>query len=148
MVSIPPARTKVFIGYSRADAKYLERLHKQLTFYERMGVIETWDDTKIVAGAAWRKEIEKAIESARVAILLVSADFLASKFIAEDVLPPLLAAAKTEGTIIIPVILSACAFKESALSQFQAINRPEKPLSGMSRNDKEKIWAEIATRVN
>jgi hypothetical protein len=45
------------------------------------GVSETNSDKMIIPGDKWRKEIQSAIESAKIAILLISADFLASDFI-------------------------------------------------------------------
>lgn len=142
-----PERTKVFISYSHKDTKHLDRLHVFLAPYERDRLLEFWDDTKIDPGTIWREQIEIAIESAKVAILLVSADFLASKFIAEKELPRLLAAAKQEGATILPVILSPCGFDESTLSQFQALNPPTKPLSKMNRNDKDETWLRVARVV-
>src|SRR6266496_1220544 len=129
-------RTDVFISYSHEDAKYLKRLKTHLAFYERNGLLSVWEDTKLAPGSDWRTEIEEAIKKTRIAILLVSADFLASKFIAENELAPLLAAAKTEDTIIIPVILSACAFQATELAQFQAQNKPSNPIDSMRKSDK------------
>jgi hypothetical protein len=142
-----PVRTKVFICYNRRDARHLARLHVHLAYYKRRGLLDVWDDTKVLPGGLWREEINLALLCARVAILLVSADFLASRFIAEYELPPLLAAARTGGTIILPVILSPCRFTDSELSQFQAVNSPSKPLISMSLNDKESIWDRIAENV-
>ena len=66
------------------------------------------------------------------AVLLVSADFLASDFIADNELPPLLVAAENEGVIILPVIVSPCLFTNvPALARFQAVNLPSKPLSAL-----------------
>jgi hypothetical protein len=139
--------TKVFISYSHKDKKYLDRLHAHLIDLERKGMIDLWSDTKIPAGANWRNEIENAIQSAKVAILLISADFLASKFVTESELPLLLTNAKAEGTVILPVILSPCSFKYSELSQFQAINDPSNPLTSMSYNQKEELWTKVAETI-
>lgn len=52
-----------------------------------LGEVERWDDTLIDPGSNWREEIKVAIESAKVAILIVSADFLASDFIVNNEIP-------------------------------------------------------------
>ncbi len=148
MTTNSATRTKVFISYSHKDAKYLQRLQTHFAHYERMGLVDVWDDTKLPPGTLWQEEIKNVITLTRVAILLVSADFLASQFIAENELPPLLAAAQTEGATIIPVILSACAFEASALAQFRAINSPSKPLNSIGLDEKEKIWATVARIVS
>ncbi|MCK5873826.1 MAG: TIR domain-containing protein [Alcanivoracaceae bacterium] len=141
-------RKKVFISYSHKDKSYLDRLSVHLKPLEKKGLIESWSDTRISAGELWRKEIEKALKQSQVAILLVSADFLASDFIVENELPPLLEAASTDGATIIPVILKPCRFsRESSIAKFQAINSPEEPLSGSDEHESELIYDAIAQRV-
>ena len=90
-------RTQVFVSYSHVDSEYLARLRVHLRPFERKNLVDVWSDAKVKAGQRWRKEIEDAIGRAAVAILLVSADFLASDFVAENELPPLLKAAQGEG---------------------------------------------------
>jgi hypothetical protein len=136
--------TKVFVSYSHKERKHLERLQVHLKDLERKGRIDLWSDTKIVPGANWREEIKRAIETASVGVLLVGADFLASQFIAEDELPPLLKAAETRGTVILSVILSPCGFDFSPLPQFQAANDPSKPLTKMNSHQKEELWNKVA----
>jgi len=78
------ATPRVFISYSRADRKWLERLQVHLRPLIRTSIADVWDDGRIQAGDAWRVEIRKAIEAATVAVLLVSADFLASDFVESE----------------------------------------------------------------
>lgn len=141
-------RTKIFISYSHQDAAWLERLQVHLRPLERDSGADVWADTKIQSGARWREEIERALESAAVAILLVSADFLGSDFIARNELPPLLKAAEEEGAVILPIILSHSGFmRHEALSQFQAFNDPSKPLLNMSRGKQEAVLEKVAERI-
>lgn len=140
-------RTKVFISYCHRDVKYFARLQVHLAFFKRDELVDIWDDTRILPGSLWNEEINEALLCAKVAILLISADFLASRFIANIELPSLLAAAQSEGAVILPVILSPCRFPDSELSQFQAVNNPSKPLTGMNFNDKERVWDKLSETV-
>lgn len=141
-------RTKIFISYSHEDSVWLERLRVHLKPLERDFGAEVWEDTRIQSGARWREEIERALESAAVAILLVSADFLASDFIATNELPPLLKAAEDEGTVILPIIINHSGFtRHAALSQFQAFNSPSKPLLDLSKGKQAAILEKVAERV-
>ncbi|MFO1430297.1 MAG: tetratricopeptide repeat protein [Candidatus Competibacteraceae bacterium] len=139
-------RTNVFISYSHQDKKWLERLQVHLKPLEREGRLDRWDDTRIQPGANWREEIRGAIAAAKVAVLLISADFLASDFIATDELPPLLAAAQQDGVKILPVIVAPSLFaKTPALAQFQAVNPPNKPLAGLRRQaEQDEILVRVA----
>ena len=143
-MSSQPGRTKVFISYSHHDDKYLKRLAVHLEPYRRSGAIEIWSDTQIQPGALWRDEVANAIATTKVAILLVSADFLASKFIAEHELPPLLAAAQTEGAVILPVVVGACNYDDSDLAPFQAINAPSRAIARLSPAKRDEEWAKVA----
>src|ERR1043166_5499917 len=138
----------VFISYSHRDKRWLDRLLVHLKPLERAGIIVPWEDTRIRAGERWRKEIEDAIAAARVAVLLVSADFLASDFIAKDELPPLLAAAKANGLIVIPVIVSPCRYDQTpALGSLQSINPPSKALSRLRKADSDEYLVKLSIQI-
>ncbi|MCT4613980.1 MAG: toll/interleukin-1 receptor domain-containing protein [Marinifilaceae bacterium] len=139
---------KVFVSYSHNDKKFLDRLQVHLKPLVRNGNIDLWDDTKINTGDLWKQEIERSIEQAKVAILLISADFLASDFIVTKELPPLLVAARQRGASILPVIISPCRFEqESQLSQFQAINSPDNAVNQMSHAEQEQLWFKLSIDV-
>lgn len=147
MAGSPSARSKAFVSYNHADIDHLKRLHVHLEHYKREQKLDIWDDTRITPGTVWKEEIKQAIASAKVAILLVSADFLASEFIAHDELPPLLEAAERDGLIIFLVILSHCAFQRSKLAKYQALNNPSQPLISTQYWQQEEIWAKLAEQV-
>lgn len=141
-------RSQVFISYSHADSEYLSRLRIHLRPFERKGFVDVWADTKIKSGQRWKQEIENALDCAAVAILLVSADFLASDFVVENELPPLLMAAKEKGVKILPVILKPCAFADTdEISQFQAVNDPRKPVISLDEGERENLWYSVASSV-
>ncbi len=142
------AQRKVFISYSHQDAKWLKRLQVHLKPLEQEGIIDLWDDTKIAAGTLWQDKIQEALETARVALVLVSADFLASDFIVEHELPKLLSRAVSGGTTIIPIILSPCLFNKSGLAIFQAANPPNKSLSDLDHTRQERVLMHVAEAVS
>lgn len=141
-------RDQVFISYSHADAQHLKRLRVHFTPLERDYSIKVWSDEKIRAGQQWREEIEKALERTAVAILLVSADFLASDFIAKKELPPLLDAAQSEGVSILCFILGHCSFNSTVLARYQTVNDPAKPLTSLNKKSKrEELWVDLAQKT-
>jgi hypothetical protein len=140
-------RSKIFVSYSHDDERWLKRLRVHLKPLERMANIETWDDTQIEPGSMWRREIEQALDSAKVALLLVSANFLASDFVVENELPPLLAAAAEEGTVILPVIVGYSLFGDTELAQFQAVNAPTQPLDSLPTAEQEEVFVRVAQAI-
>src|SRR5687767_3085904 len=97
-------RMAVFVSYSHADRRWVDRLRVHLVPLIREEELDLWEDSRILAGKRWRQEIANAIDRAAVAVLLVSADFLASDFVASEELPQLLHKAESEGLIVIPLI--------------------------------------------
>jgi hypothetical protein len=143
-----PENNNVFISYSHTDFAFLQRLLVHLRPLQKAGLINMWEDTHLRAGDLWEQEIEKALKRAAVAILLVSADFMASEFIVENELPPLLAKAEAGGTRIIPLIVKPCRFtRDKHLARFQAVNDPRNPLISLSEAAREEIYDKVAMTV-
>jgi len=138
----------VFVSYSHKDREWLDRLRVHLKPLEREGVLDLWDESRIAVGGEWRREISEAINSARVAILLVSADFLASDFIANNELPPLLDAARTRGATVIPVLVRPSRFEYmEELACYQSLNPPSAPLSSMPEHEQESTLVQLSARI-
>ena len=126
----------IFISYSHKDAKWLELVDTHMKPLERYYGIDEWDDQKLRTSDKWKEEIAKALNNATIAVLLFSANFMASDFIINNELQPLLKNASNGGVKIMPVMVRPCAtFEESGLSDYQASNGPDKTLIEMSEGE-------------
>jgi hypothetical protein len=76
-------------------------------------------------------------------VLLVSPDFLASDFIAENELPVLLEAARKEGVKILWIAVRYSNYRDTEIEQYQAINNPLNPLDSLSSADVDKEMVKI-----
>ncbi|MPR36722.1 toll/interleukin-1 receptor domain-containing protein [Salmonirosea aquatica] len=137
----------IFISYSHRDKEWLNKLMIHLKPLIRNEKIRVWDDTQIQPGANWREEITNAIEESRIALLLVSPNFLASDFIMENELPQILKDAYEGNTIIYWVAVSYSAYDFTKLKEIQSVNSPNKPLDSLPLSEQNKELVEIAKRI-
>ena len=141
-------RNGVFISYSKKDAKWLDYLRTHLSYLEREYQFSIWEDSKIKVGADWRTEIEGAIGKTKVAILLVSANFIASNFITNEELPALLHAAEKEGAYIFSIIVSHCMFNDiQVISKYQTFNPPSHPLISMDEAERDELFLKVTQEI-
>jgi len=139
----------VFVSYARADAMWLNRVKIHLRPLERAGRLSLWHDGTIETGEDWKHRITLEIERASCAILLVSSHYMASDFIYENELPPIVRRACSGGVTIFPVIVGHCLFNEDdILSRFQSFNNPDRPLSSIGDSDIDKHLTGLAKEVS
>lgn len=140
-------RNQIFICYSHADEVWRKKVETAIKSMEFEGfTLVVWSDTKIRTSTRWRKEIFNALSKSRIAILLVSNDFLASEFIQKQELPRILGKAKNDNLRIMSIIISYCRYSENkSLSQYQSLNPPDTPLLSMGR-DKQDLYLYYLTK--
>ena len=146
----------VFISYSRKDNDYFEEIRTLLEPLARNSEIDIWHDQKIDIGNKWREEIEQALSQARVALLLISQSFLDSKFTTQVELPKLLAKSEGDECCIMCLHVRPSNVtnkywdidgKKVSLTDFQGLNPPDQPLSQLSRDEREKVFSNIAQAI-
>jgi hypothetical protein len=140
-------RRGVFISYSHRDARWLKEILTHLSPSIRAEKLFAWSDRGIKPGDDWREQIEQAIDRARVAVLLVTPDFLASEFIAKVELPRLLEARRKRGLIVLWIPVSASNYEATRLKEIQAASDPKRPLDALPRPGRQKALVEIVRRI-
>ena len=146
----PEHRRHVFISYSRADRAWVDRLRITMAplLREAGEELVLWDDSQIRPGELWQKTIETALARARVALLLVSAEFLASDFVMGREVPVLLEAAEREGVPILWVSLSPCWVSFTPIHAYQAVLPPDTSLEEMTEPQQRRALVRIAEEVH
>jgi hypothetical protein len=145
-----PERRHVFISYSHADRGWVERIRLVMAplLMQQGKALQLWDDSQIEPGDRWLEEIEAALANARVALLLVSAEFLASEFVMGREVPALLRAAEAEGVRVLWVPLSASLVRHTAIHAYQALLPPEQALDALDPPQQRLALVRIAESVH
>lgn len=160
---------KIFICYARQDndpskpdrKRWLDRLLVHLAPIDLQKQAIIWSDEEIEIGDRWDQKIQSTLDEVRAAVLLISANFLASKYIRTSEVPILLKNAEEKGVLILPIILGPCLFvetkfnypdsqggsKQLSLSIFQAANSPSQPLNGLPEHEQDRILVKVAQRL-
>lgn len=138
---------QVFISYSHRDKKWRDDLDTNLKPYLRDGSIISWSDEQITAGSKWFDDIKSALADTKVAVLLVTPNFLASDFIHEHELGPLLKEVEQGGVKILWVPVRASSYKKTALKDYQAVLEPDKPLAKMTGAERDSAWVRICEKI-
>jgi hypothetical protein len=136
---------KVFVSYSHADEKLKESVLRHLKPLERMNLITEWHDRKLVAGDNWGDEISSNLEEADIVLLLVSIDFINSKYCYDVELDRALERHAEGSCRVIPIILRGCLWQHTPFSKLQALPRDGKAANSWS--DLDEALANVAEGV-
>jgi hypothetical protein len=141
------SRDLIFISYAHADERLCKEFLKMIKPTAQKHGLKIWSDHNISPGAVWRDEIQGALTRTKIAVLLISPDFLQSDFITQNELPPLLKAASTEGAGIFWIPCRHSNVEDTEIGKFQSVTSPSRPLAGLSRVAREKELKRISQQL-
>lgn len=144
------AMTDIFISYSHKDEAWKDALQRHLKVLQTHNAFSIWDDRQIELGANWLPAIEGAIEQAKVALLLVSSDFLTSEFVTRREIPRFLQRREAEGLQVVPIIIRPCAWVTVPwLAALQGGTKDNRPLAqfALGSFESEQAFSEITLKV-
>ncbi|BAU11188.1 hypothetical protein LEP3755_16810 [Leptolyngbya sp. NIES-3755] len=158
----------IFICYAHKDnedsefkQRCLDRLLQHLAPLEFDEEAIIWCDRELQIGNEWNPEILKALNSAKVAIALLSPAFFASSYIRTKEMPMILEQVDKGQTTLLPIMLSPCLVAESkfryrdqhgeeqkrSLNDFQASNDMKRPLKGVPEHEQDAILLRVTQRA-
>jgi hypothetical protein len=112
----------------------------------RDGLI-VWNDELSKPGEMWSDEIGKALADAKVVILLVSPNHLASRFFASYELPQLLNAAYKKDITLLWFLVEYCAYEHIDIGKVQSVLSPTRPLSTLNDMELNKALSAISQAI-
>jgi hypothetical protein len=111
----------VFISYAHADERLRKKLGKHLSVLERQGLISTWHDRMIMAGTEWEGLIDSHLDESRVILLLISSDFVDSKYCYDVEMKRALERHERGDALVIPVILRPVSMSGTVFAKLQVL---------------------------
>ena len=76
-----PVPVRVFVSYARDDERQLKRLDLMLDVLEQQHELTSWQDTRLIAGDEWDKEIRSRLEDMDIFLFIASQTSLVRPYI-------------------------------------------------------------------
>jgi hypothetical protein len=137
----------VFISYAHEDKRWVDELLTHLKPWVKDRRVNVWSDRDIGPGTLWRTEIEQALEEAAVSVMIVTPSLLASDFVVDEEMPRILERSAQGTTRLVWIAAEPSAVEATSLAAYQAVNDPSRPLSTLSRPDRQRALNGIAKAI-
>lgn len=104
------ASSRIFISYSHRGhgPEWKAWLLRHLAVFEQHHLLDIWEDGKIRVSSFWNDDIEQAMRSARLAVVLLTKGALESPFILDVEFPFLRDRQQRDKMPVFPVICEEC----------------------------------------
>ena len=134
---------KIFYSYAHKDKTLRAELGKHLATCRTRRVCEDWYDGDISPGDDWDSSIKEKLRTADFILLLISADFLNSKYIASVEIQEAMQRHQAAQARVIPILLRHCDFSGSVFSSIQALPSGAKPVAAWP--DQDEAWTDVVS---
>ncbi len=126
---------KVFFSYSHKDEELRDELAKHLDILEQQRVISSWHDRKILPGEEWDHQINDNLNTADLILLLISSDFIASKYCKEVEVTTAMKRHDAGEACVIAIVLRHVDWKGAPFGKLQFLPKNADPVTSWSNSD-------------
>jgi len=141
----PVAPISLFYSYSHKDEALRKKLETHLSLLRDQGVIRDWHDRRIQAGSEWDGVISENLDNAGIILLLVSADFLASRYCRDVEIARAMKRHQAGTARVMPVILRPVDWHSASFGKLQALPKDGKPVTPW--NNRDEAFTDIARGI-
>lgn len=125
----------LFISYAHQDQNLRDELASHLSALRNLGMLNDWFDGDIIEGREWEPELFAHLRHAQVILLLISSDFIASKFCYHIEMKQALLRHDANEARVIPVILRPTDWTGLPFAKLQALPKYGKPVTRWPTHD-------------
>jgi hypothetical protein len=156
-------RNRIFISYSHSDEALFREFMVHLKLWQDQDIYNVWTDQRIKASQNWHQEIQEAIDSTAVAVLLISPDFMVSDYIRKHEILPLTKAHEegklalaplflrpsqvTDSDYVIELTMENGESRQLRLDQFQGLNKLSETLAGKHKHTRDAIFSRAVQQI-
>jgi uncharacterized protein YjbI with pentapeptide repeats len=136
---------RLFCSYSHKDEAYLNELRTWLRGFEWRGLIEWWHDREITPGWEWEEAIDENLRMAEIIILLVTPDFMGSRYVYEQEIGKAVERHERGEARVIPIIVRPAYWKWVNFGRLQALPKDAKPITTWPNRDE--AWLDVVEGI-
>ena len=126
----------VFFSYCHTDDRYRQEIDKHLALLKREGLISSCFDHQIKAGRDLDEGISEQLGRARIILLLLSSDFIASNYCYSIELGRAIERHANGAARVIPIIIRPCDWHSAPFGKLKALPKDGKAVSAWRPRDK------------
>jgi CHASE2 domain-containing sensor protein len=132
---------ELFVSYAAKDDELRKEFSKHLSSLKGNGTIRDWSEDDITGGSVREDEIRRNISQAQIILLLISSDFLDSKFCKGSELKEAMLRHEQGKASVIPIILRPVYLQGTPFSNLQMLPKNQKPVTRWE--DRDEAFTEV-----
>lgn len=138
-------KIRLFYSYAHEDEALRQQLGNHLSALPQE-LIEDWHDRNISAGKEWEREIGTHLEGADIILLLISSDFMASRYCYSSEGKRALERHEAGEARVIPILLRPFDWQDTPLAKLQALPHDGRPVTLWP--DRDEAFVDIAQGIH
>ncbi len=137
----------VFFSYAPADDHWQQELEKHLSLLKREGLIAGWHQRAILAGQEVAQAIDAHFTIARLILLLVSPDFLASDYCWGVEMQRAMERHEAGEAVVIPIIVRPVDWRTAIFARLQALPTAGEPITSALWHSPDDALLDVAQGI-